>query len=71
MSELVLCRCGQPAHPLYGNRCEDCWALDGSPHYVSEDGKIVDCGWSTLPQEKTYQTGGGTRVIRSTNTLGG
>ncbi len=23
----ALCACGQPLHPLYGGRCEDCFSL--------------------------------------------
>jgi hypothetical protein len=25
----MTCKCGRPAHPLYGSFCEDCW-VDGS-----------------------------------------
>lgn len=24
---MKLCKCGAPAHPCYGDRCEDCYAL--------------------------------------------
>ena len=28
MSATIFCRCGKPAHPDFGDRCEDCWAED-------------------------------------------
>lgn len=28
---VVLCGCGKPADPVYGTRCEDCWA-EAQPH---------------------------------------
>lgn len=24
------CKCGNQCHPVYGNRCEDCWADDNN-----------------------------------------
>ena len=26
MPTIIFCKCGKPAHPLYGDRCEDCYA---------------------------------------------
>ncbi len=31
MNESILCHCGKPAHPLYGNLCEDCWVDNQGP----------------------------------------
>lgn len=31
--EPVLCKCGKPAHPLYGSVCEDCWAIRQGPGF--------------------------------------
>lgn len=31
-----LCRCGQPSHPLYQSRCEDCWAYDNRNMIASD-----------------------------------
>lgn len=28
LKEFGKCRCGEPIHPIYVNRCEDCWAVD-------------------------------------------
>jgi len=36
-AELV-CKCGNVAHPLYGERCEDCYIGDG-PHPTPSCGR--------------------------------
>jgi len=37
------CRCGSSAHPLYGNRCEDCWIND-SFHFRPEKDEVGNRG---------------------------
>lgn len=39
----MTCACGQPAHPAYGVRCEDCWvgsnpSMNG-PDYIIPKGR--------------------------------
>lgn len=35
------CKCGKPTHPLYGGRCEDCWAIGN--RFTDSGGKgLVD-----------------------------
>lgn len=50
----MLCPCGQPTHPNYGNRCEDCWADgQGARHMESRPAYLSD---SRAEQLKQFQS---------------
>ena len=71
MNELNLCKCGKPAHPCYGQRCEDCWANDAAflivdhrgPHRAfaghgnAEDG-ISNQSWQVVGTSKKIRPEG-------------
>lgn len=40
------CRCGKLVHPLYGGRCEDCWADDQGPPQAT--GRLSSFGRTLL-----------------------